>query len=49
MVPSDFFLFRHVKSKLPGLAIRRREDLIHEIWRIFENIPNIKLIFVYAS
>jgi hypothetical protein len=47
LAPSDFFHFEHVKSKLPGLAIGRREDLICEIWHIFEEIPKVTLISVY--
>jgi hypothetical protein len=31
LAPSDFFFFGSVKSKMPGLAIRSREDLICEI------------------
>jgi hypothetical protein len=45
---SNFF-FGYVKSKLPGLAIGSREDLIYEIWRIFEEIPKVTFISLYAS
>jgi hypothetical protein len=49
MALSTFFLFGHIKSKLPGLAMRSREDLICEIRRIFEEIPKVTLISVYIS
>jgi hypothetical protein len=49
LAPCDFFLFGSVKSKLPGLAIRSREDLICEIWGIFEEILKVIFISVYAS
>jgi hypothetical protein len=39
LAPSNLFLFGHVKSKLPGLTIRSKEDLIYEIRRIFEKCP----------
>jgi hypothetical protein len=38
-----------MKSKLPDLAIRSKEDLICEIRRIFEEIPKVTFISVYAS
>jgi hypothetical protein len=46
---SDFFLFVCEKLKLPGVAIRNREDQICEIWCIFEEIPKVTFIFVYVS
>jgi transposase len=49
LAPNDFFLFGHMKSKLPGLAIRSREDLICEIRRIFKDIPKVIFIFIYIS
>jgi hypothetical protein len=45
----DFFLFGHVKSNLPGLAIRSREDLICEIRGIFKEIPKVTFVSVCAS
>jgi histone-lysine N-methyltransferase SETMAR len=49
LAPCDFFLFESVKSKLPGLVIRSREDLIYEIRRIFEEILKVTLISVHVS
>jgi hypothetical protein len=49
LAPSDFFVFGCVKSKLPGLAIRSRDDFICEIRPIFEDIPKVILIYTHAS
>jgi hypothetical protein len=49
LVASDFFLFGYMKSELLGFAIWNREDLIYEIRRIFEEIPKVTFISVYAS
>jgi hypothetical protein len=38
-IPSEFFLFRHLKTKLAGLMIQSREELISKIWHIFNEIP----------
>jgi hypothetical protein len=44
LAPNNFFLFGYVKSKLPDLAIRSREDLICEIRLIFDEILKVTLI-----
>jgi hypothetical protein len=48
IAPNDFFLFVSVKSKLPDLTTQSMEDIICEIWRLFEEIPKVTFIFVYA-
>jgi hypothetical protein len=49
LTPNDFFLFRYLKTKLAGLVIRGREELISMTWQIFNEIPREKLISVYLS
>jgi hypothetical protein len=46
---SDLLLFGYLKSKLPGLMIRRREDVLPEIGRIFHEISTEALISISAS
>jgi hypothetical protein len=48
-VSSDFFLSGYLKTKLAGLVIRSREELISTIRHIFDEITREKLISVYLS
>jgi hypothetical protein len=45
----NFFFFGPVKSKLPGLRIRGREDLICESRCTFDEGPKVTLVSVCAS
>jgi hypothetical protein len=47
--PSDFFLFRTVKTEMQNYEIRSREDLILAIRAIFDEIPKETLNSVYIS
>jgi hypothetical protein len=49
LVPNDFFLFGYLKTKLAGLVIQNKEELIRTIGEIFDEIPRERLISVYLS
>jgi hypothetical protein len=46
--PSDFFLFRTVKTKLQNYETHSRQDLILVIKAIFDEIPKDTLNSVYV-
>jgi hypothetical protein len=49
LAPNDFFLFGYLKTKVAGLVIRSREELISTIRHIFDEIPREKFIFIDLS
>jgi hypothetical protein len=48
LASSDFFFFGYLKSKLQGIAVRSRPELISAIGEIFEEIPK-KYSWLYGN